>query len=70
MEPAALLSPALWRLQREGLSRVSRAAVVTSVDWLGRAIESAGRLQGVEVRVFGPEDEAGARGWLGAATTV
>ena len=70
VEPAALLSPALWRLQREGLSRVSRAAIVTSVEWLGRAIESAARLQGVEVRTFAPDDEAGARAWLEAATTV
>ena len=70
VEPAALMSPALWRLQREGLSRVSRAAVVTSVDWLGRAIESAARLQGVEVRTFAPGDEAGARAWLEAAATA
>ena len=70
VEPAALVSPALWRLQREGLSRVSRAAVVTSVEWLGRAIESAARLQGVEVRTFAPDDEVGARAWLDAATTV
>ena len=70
VEPAALLSPALWRLQREGLSRVSRAAVVTSVEWLGRAIESAARLQGVEVRTFAPDDEAGARAWLEAAAAT
>ena len=70
VEPAALLSPALWRLQREGLSRVSRAAVVTSVEWLGRAIESAARLQGVEVRTFAPDDEAGARAWLESAATA
>ena len=65
-EPAVMLSPALWRLQREGLARVSRFALVTSVDWLGRLLESTGRLQGVEVRTFPADDEAGARAWLGA----
>ena len=65
-EPAVLLSPALWRLQGEGLSRVSRFALVGSVDWLGRLLESAGRLQRVEVRTFAPDDEARARAWLAA----
>ena len=66
-EPAVMLSPALWRLQREGLARVSRFALVTSVEWLGRLLESTGRLQGVEVRTFAADDEAGARAWLGAS---
>ncbi len=64
VEPAALLSPALWRLQREGMARVSRVALVTSLDWLGRAIESAARLQHVDVRAFPPGEEAAARTWL------
>lgn len=64
-EPAVMLSPALWRLQREGLGRVSRFALVSSVEWLGRILESTGRLQGVEVRSFAPDAEADARAWLG-----
>jgi|GEM_PF-2258782 len=68
-DPAALLSPALWRLQNDGLSRLSRVALVTSLEWLGRAVESAARTQRVEVRRFSPESEAAARAWLNEGRT-
>jgi len=64
IDPAALTSPALWRLKGEGLSRLSRVALVTSMEWLRRAVESSARMHRVEVRSFAPQDEKLACAWL------
>lgn len=70
IDPAALLSPALWRLQNEGLSRLSRVAMVTSMEWLRQAVEKSARLHRVEVRSFAPQDGKRARAWLEEGRTV
>lgn len=70
IDPAALLSPALWQLQGAGLTRVKRVAVVTSIGWLGRSAESLAQRQRVEVRSFAAGEEAAARDWLREGTTV
>jgi len=64
VEPAALMSPALWRLQADGLSKLSHVALLTSIDWLGRAVESAAARHRIEVRRFQPGEETAARAWL------
>ena len=57
-----------WRMERDGLRKLRRYAIVTSIGWLAGAAGLAGRLTSVEIRVFEPSEEGAARAWLDEGT--
>ena len=70
-DPELLTDRDTWRLKREGLKRLRRYAVVTSIGWLASTVAVIDKVVSPELRAFSPDEEPAARAWLdeGVAST-